>query len=165
MNAPIITKPFSGILESGITELIGINEKVDQNDYSGSVDVDVSPGPQNASGVIQQFSFYQTEDSGGAILSPAGTLYILDADPDVESGATSLDAAEWVTVIGTVDVAATDWKADAKGSIATITDNLIYFHGVASLYFTFKLTSATSVNSAAGDDEQLEFNFWYQLYS
>ena len=158
-------QPFDGIRELGLTELIGINEQVDQNDYSGSVDVDVSPGPQPASGVIHQWMFYQTEDSGGAILSPAGTLYILDADPAVASGATAMTAAEWVTVLGTVDVLASDWSADAAGSIATIKDQPVWFHALSTLYFTFKLTSATSINSAAGDDEQLEFNALMQLYS
>jgi hypothetical protein len=160
-----LVKPYSGILELGLTELVGINEQVDQNDYSGSVDIDVSPGPQPSSGVIHTWAFYQTEDDGGAILSPAGTLYVLDADPAVSSGDTALAAAEWVTVVGTVTVGASDWTTDANGSVAYIVDSPIYFHRVATLYFTFKLTSATSINSAAGDDEQLEFNGWYQLYS
>jgi len=159
-------QPIGGVQELGLTELIGINEQVDQNDYSGSVSVDVSgPNSTPVSGVIEQFTFYQTEDDGGAMLSPAGTLFILDADPAVSSGDTALAAAEWPTVIGQVDVTAVDWSADANGSSATITDTPIWFHGLATLYFVFKLTSATSINSAADDDEQLEVNGWYVRYS
>jgi len=160
-----LIQPFEGIRELGLTELIGINEQVDQNDYSASVDVDISPGPQPASGVIHQWMFYQTEDSGGAILSPAGTLYVLDADPAVSNGDTAITAAEWVTVLGTVDLLAADWTTDANGSVAVIKDQPVWFHALSTLYFTFKLTSATSINSAAGDDEQLEFNAELQLYS
>jgi len=160
-----LIKPFDGIRELGLTELIGINEQVDQNDYSASVEVDVSPGSNPASGVIHQWMFYQTEDGSGAILSPAGTLFILDADPAVANGDTALAAAEWVTVVGTVDVLAGDWITDANGSVAVIKDQPVYFHDVDSLFFTFKLTSSTSINSAAGDDEQLEFNAEMQLYS
>ena len=162
---PSEIKPFDGIRELGLTELIGINEQVDQNDYSASVDIDVSPGPQPASGVIHQIVFYQTEDSGGAILSPAGTLFVLDADPAVANGDTAITAAEWVTVIGRVKVAATDWSTDANGSFAQPSHDPIYFHDLSTLYFTFKLTSSTSINSAAGDDEQLEMNGLLQLYS
>lgn len=160
----MLIQPFDGIRESGLLELIGINEQVDQNDYSGSVELDVSPGPQPCSGVIQQVAFIQTEDGSGAILSLEGDLYVFDADPNPTSGDTALTAAEWVTCIGKCSVASTDWNTDANGGFAKVIDEPIWFHGAASLYFVFKLTSATSVNSAAGDDEQLEINVWYQLY-
>jgi len=160
-----LIKPFDGIRELGLTELVGVDEQVDQNDYSGSVAIDISPAPTPASGVIQQWMFYQTEDGTGAILSPAGTLYVLDADPDVSSGDTSLTAAEWVTIVGEIDVEAGDWSADANGSIAVIKDQPLWFHSLSTLYFVFKLTSATSINSAAGDNEQLEFNGEMLLYS
>ena len=162
---PADMRPFDPIRELGLTELIGINEKVDQNDYSASEDITIAPGPQPASGVIHQVVFYQTEDGSGSIHSPAGTLYILDADPAVASGATAITAAEWVTVIGKVDVAATDWKTDTAGGFAMPSHDPIYFHALSTLYVTFKLTSATGLNDAAGDDEQLEMNGWYQLYS
>lgn len=160
-------QPIGGVQELGLSEIIGINDTaVDQNDYSKSVSVDISSGGgQPVSGCIEAFAFYQTEDAGGAILSPAGTLYVLGADPEVASGDTALAAAEWPTVLGAVDVAATDWKTDATGSVAHITDTPVWFHPLATLYFVFKLTSATSINSAAGDDEQLEFNAWLVRYS
>ncbi|MBU2072768.1 MAG: hypothetical protein KKA68_21245 [Gammaproteobacteria bacterium] len=161
----ITTKPFSPILEGGLTELVGINEKVDQNDYSGSVGVDVSPGPQPSSGVIRSFAFYATEDGSGAVQDSAGILYVLDADPAVASGDTTLAAAEWPTVIGKVDVAQTEWSLDAGGGVAYINDQPVWYHDLTTLYFVWKQTDATGLNDAAGDDEQLEFNFWYERYS
>ena len=38
-QSAIPVSPFAAILEGGLTELVGINEQIDQNDYSGSVDV------------------------------------------------------------------------------------------------------------------------------
>jgi hypothetical protein len=155
----ILCLPFAPILEGGLTELIGINEQVDQDDYSGSVEVTLL---HKGSGEILSFAFYNTEDGSGAILSPEGWLYILDADPAIASGDTAMTAAERVTVLGRVEVASGDWEADANGGMAYIYDTPVPFHELSSLFFVFKLTSATSMNSAAGDDEQLEFNFWYR---
>ncbi len=95
----------------------------------------------------------------------AGELFILDADPDVSAGDTALAAAEWVTVLGRVKVAATDWTTDANGGAAFIYDQPVYFHALSTLYFVWFHTDATDLNDAAGDDEQLRVNFWYQRYS
>jgi hypothetical protein len=156
-------KPFAPILELGLTELIGINEQVDQNDYSGSVAVSIaSPEGAPVSGEILSVCFYSTEDGSGAVQQPEGWLYILDADPAVSSGDTAITAAERVTVLGRVKLEAADWDVDANGGTAYICDTPIAFHDLTTLYLVFKLTSATSINSAAGDDEQLEINGWYR---
>jgi hypothetical protein len=105
---------------------------------------------------------YSTEDGSGAVQTPAGWLYIFDADPTISSGDTSMSAAERVTVLGRLEVEADDWDADANGGTAYIYDTPVAFHSLSTLYFVFKLTSATGMNDAAGDDEQLEFNFWYR---
>jgi len=154
--------PGWAILEGGLTELIGINEQVDQNDYSGSVAVAL---PGTVSGEILAVALYSTEDGSGAVQQPAGWLYILDADPAVAAGDTAITAAERVTVLGRVLVEAGDWEADANGGLAYIVDTPVPFHALSALYFVFKLTSATSLNDGAGDDEQLEFNFWYRRES
>lgn len=148
------------IMEGGLTELVGINEKIDQNDYSGSVSVTL-PGP--ISGEILSFAFYATEDGSGAIQDSAGTLIIFDADPSVTSEATTLTAANWITAIGHVAVTTGDWSVDAGGGLAYIMDNPIPFHNLSTLYFVWKQTDAQGLNDGAGDDEQLEFNFWYRI--
>lgn len=158
-----LVKPFSNMLEAGLTELVGIDEQVDQNDYSGSVEIDVSaPGSQPTSGEILAFAFYATEDGSGAIQDSAGKLILLDADPAVSSGDTALAAAEFVTILGVVDVAASDWHIDANGGVAYIYDTPVPFHALTSIYAVWFHSDATSLNSAAGDDEQLEFNCWYR---
>jgi hypothetical protein len=155
----MLTQPFEAIQEGGVTELIGINEKVDQNDYSGSVEVALQA---RCSGEILAVMFYSTEDGSGSVQSPEGWLYVLDADPAIASGDTAMTAAERVTVLGRVKLEAADWETDANGGTAYIYDTPIPFHNCTSLFFAFKLTSATSLNDGAGDDEQLEFNFWYR---
>jgi len=158
--------PVHPIQELGLTELVGIDEKVDQNDYSGSVGVSVASGSdQPVSGEIMSFAFYATEDGTGAVQDSAGELYILDADPAVASGDTALSAAEWVTVIAKVEVTAADWTTDTAGGVAYIYDTPVPFHNVKTLYFVWKQTDATGLNDAAGDDEQLEFNAWFLRYS
>jgi len=145
--------------ELGLTELVGINEEVNTNDYGGSVGVEI--GTQ-VSGEILSFAFYATEDGSGAVQDSAGKLIILDADPEVSVGDTALAAAEWPTVLGVVTVAAADWVTDANGGCAFIYDQPIPFHAVSTLYFVWLHTDATDLNDAAGDDEQLEFNAWYR---
>lgn len=152
-------QPFAAMLEGGVTELVGINEQVDQNDYSGSVGVALGG---TYSGEILAFALYATEDGSGAIQDSAGYLIILDADPAVASGDTALAAAEYPTILGVVKVETTDWITDAAGGVAYITDTPVPFHALSTLYFVWKHADATALNDGAGDDEQLEFNFWWR---
>jgi hypothetical protein len=149
------------MLEAGIFELVGTDEQVDQDDYSGSVEVSLpTDGP--VSGEILSVILISTEDGSGAVQTPNGKLIFLDADPAVTSGDTALAAAEWPTVLGVVDIATTDWTSDANGGAAYITDTPIPFHALSSIFVTYKHEHATALNSAAGDDEQIECNFWYR---
>lgn len=144
-----------------MTELIGINEQVDQNDYSKSAAVALGG---TYSGEILSIEMYTTEDDagvGGAILVPDGVLYIFSADPTIAFGDTSISAAERLTLLGEKKIFAADWSSDANGGSAWLI-TAIPFHPLATLYFAFKLTSATSFNSAAGDDERLRFRIWYR---
>jgi hypothetical protein len=159
VDGTVTAQPIGALLEGGLTELIGINEQVDQNDYCGSVGVTLAG---TYSGEILSIMLYSTEDGSGAVQTPEGYLYVFDADPSISSGDTSMTAAERVTVLGRAKVEATDWDTDANGGTAYVYDTPIPFHALATLYFVFKLTSATSLNDGAGDDEQLEFNFWYR---
>ena len=155
-------QPFAVMTEGGLTELVGINEQVDQNDYSGSIGVSLGA---TISGEILAIALYATEDGTGAVQDSAGILYVLDADPSIASGDTSMSAAARVTVIGKIGVGAADWDVDANGGLAYICNQPIPFHGLANLYFVWKHLDATGLNDVAGDDEQLEFNFWYKRES
>jgi hypothetical protein len=158
-------QPFTPVHEGSLTELVGINEKVDDDDYSGSIGVTVGAGSDNTrlvSGEILSVCLYSTEDGTGAVQEPTGKLIILDADPAVASGDTAMTAAEWVTVFGIINVAAADWVSDANGAAQFITDQPVPFHDLATLYFVWLHQSATALNSDAADDEQLEFNIWYR---
>jgi hypothetical protein len=108
------------------------------------------------------FAFYATEDGSGAVQDSAGKLFIFDAEPSIAAGDTAIGASEWITLIGKIDVAVADWNTDANGGAAYIYDTPVAFHSSASLWFVWFHEDATDLNDGAGDDEQLEFNFWYR---
>lgn len=155
MMGGLLSQPFESILELGVTELIGINEAVAQNKYSASVGVSLPA--TRVSGEILQVTLYSR---GGDILQPNGVLFVLDADPAVATGDAALTAAERLTVIAQIEVETADWKADANGASATIFTRPAAFHALSALYFVWLQEHATGFNSAAGDDETLDFNAW-----
>jgi hypothetical protein len=156
----MLTSTHFYITELGLTELVGINEAVAQNQYCASVAITLNT--QRVSGEILAFALYSTESGTGAVLQPTGKLILLDADPATATGDTSLTAAEHSSVLGIVDVAAADWIADANGAVAYIVYTPNPFHRLSSIYAVWKHTLATGYNDAAGDDEQLQFNAWYR---
>lgn len=152
-------RPFQlGVFETGVTELVGKDEKVDQNDYGGSVPITV-----HGSGELLSFLFIATEEGDGAVQDSAGTLFILDADPAVSAGDTALALAEHQSVIGKVDVAAGDWSTDANGGTAFECCQPVPFHEAENLWLVWLQTDATGLNDVAGDDEVLEVNIWFRL--
>lgn len=158
---PRLGQAFDHIQELGVTELIGTDEQVDQNDYSGSVSVDLASA-QPISGEILHFTFYATETGTGAVLTPAGSLFIFDSDPSIAAGATAMVALRRKMVIAEIPVAAADWQSDANGASVTVHNKPTAFHALKTLYFAWFHEDATSFNDAAGDDEILEFNAWYR---
>ena len=156
-GVPRLTKPYMPIVELGLTELIGINEQVDQNDDGGSVAISFDIP---TSGEILNALFVATEDGSGAVQTPAGTLLIFDANPAITAGDTALAAGTWEKLIGMITIAASDWKSDTAGAAAYVCDTPICFHDVTALYLAWLHEDATSFNDAVGDDEQLEVNLW-----
>lgn len=151
---------MTDILESGITELIGINEQVAQNQFAASAAFAI-PMDRLRQGVIRSLGFYL---NGAAVgISPAGELLLLDADPAVSAGDTDLSEAEWLTIFGNVPLVNADIISDGTpaGGIATYPDLYIPFCRMSIMYLVFKLTSATQFNSLAGDDESLSVGFWW----
>ena len=157
----IPVKPHSALLEGGLTELVGEDEQVDQNEYGGSIGVALAA---TCSGTIEQITLIFGENGDGAILKPSGVLYILDADPAVAAGDTALTAGEWATVIAKLPIAAADWGAGgAAGAVAHPAIGLpVAFHSLANLYFVWFHTLATGINDHADHNESLDMNFWYR---
>lgn len=157
----VMAMPFPPLLEGGLTELIGVNEQVDQNKFAASIGVALGG---TYSGEIVQITLISRQ--AGTPLAPQGTLYLLDADPASAVNDAALTAAEYLTVIARVNVEAADWQGDAAGKIAQpVLGVPIAFHALANLYWVFQLRSATSYNDGAGDDEDLNLNFWYRRES
>jgi len=158
----VSTQPFVGISEAGLTEIIGADEQVDQNDYSASVGIALGG---TYSGEILSIGLYTTEDNAGDIRTPDGVLYFLDADPATTAGDTSITAGERVTILGKVAVANGEWDSDANGGFWYTCVDPIPFHALSTICVLFKLTSATSFNDGGTDDERLKMNFWYRRES
>lgn len=154
----VSVQPFSAMQEVGVSELIGKDEQVDEDYYSGSVGASLGG---TYSGEILDITLYSTKEDSGSVQTPAGTLIILDADPAIASGDTAMTAAEHKTVIGQESFLASDWKSDAGGAQAHKAV-AIAFHSVSTLYFVWLHEDATSFNDGASDDEVLEFNAWYR---
>jgi hypothetical protein len=146
-----------GIFETGLIELIGINEQVDQNDYGAHVTADLK-----GSGEILAACFMSTEDGTGAVQEPAGKLMIFNAAVTVAAGDTSITVAERSELIGMIDVSASDWQSDANGASQSILVQPIPYD-TNDLYLVWFHEDATSFNDGAGDDEQLEVNLMYRL--
>jgi hypothetical protein len=155
------TIPLAPVSETGITELVGKNEQVDQNDFGGSVSFTVGIGGLSVSGEFLSLILTTLETGSGAVQTPAGHLLLFDADPNPTVGDTALTAAEWKTAIGSVEITAADWISDANGS-HVFKDIAIPFHELVTIYAVWFHTGATSFNDAAGDDEELHCNLWYR---
>jgi len=158
--------PFSPIREIGVTELVGADEQVDQNEFGAAAEVTL-PGTQPVSGEFLSFLLIASESGTGAVQNPTGYLLIFDADPGHSAGddGSGITAAEWATLVGAVQVESSDWISEDLGAVAYITDTPVAFHNVESLFFVWYHTNGTSLNDAAGDDEKLELNAWYRRES
>ena len=69
-----------GIFETGLIELVGINEQVDQNDYGAHVTADLK-----GSGEILSACFMSTEDGTGDVQEPAGKQLIFNGSVSIAS--------------------------------------------------------------------------------
>jgi hypothetical protein len=164
----MLTLPQYGIQHIGVTELVGKNEQVDQNEFGAEVEVTLTPTTgRPVSGEFLSFTLYATEEGSGAVQDSDGELLIFTATTGVTAGndGSGISAAEWQTCIGRIKVSPSDWTIEDAGGVAYICDKPIPFHDVQSLFFAWRHLDATSLNDAAGDDEVLDFDAWYVRYS
>jgi hypothetical protein len=154
------TKPFDGVQEGGLTELIGSTEQVDAADYGGSIGVALGAAH---SGELLMVTLYTSEIGTGAVLQPDGTLYVFDADPTISPGDLVMSAAERETSLGHIVVADDEWVGDANGAQCSKKLDPILFHSLSTLYFVW-FNGAVPFNDDAGvaKFEILKFNFWYR---
>ena len=158
----MLSNPLWHITETALTNLIGADEQVDQSDYGASVAITLGDGVRPNSGEFLSFAFFSTETGSGAVQTPAGILLLLDADPAVAAGDTSITAAERITVLGHVKVGSSDWQSDASGGSAYIYNQPVTFHNLHTIYAVWSHQDATSFNDAGGDDEILQVKAWYR---
>ena len=155
--------PFSAILESGILALIAINdaEVAASGEYSDTRDWALGA---THSGEILSVQLTSAESGSGAVQEGRGKVFFFDADPNTSAGDVSLAAAgaEHKTILGVVNIEASDWDTDANGGVA-MKAVAIPFHALATIYIVYRNIDGSAVwNSAAGDDETLDINVWYR---
>ncbi len=151
--------PFAPITEIPVTEIIGIDEQVDQFEYSAATEL--------AFGSTVSGELLNATVPISGLLTEAGTLLIFDADPSVSLADANLATASWALAIGKVDIAAGDWYEEdsgGTGAVATFAEP-IAFHAVSSLWIVYYHEGATQWNSLAGDNESLSFQAELRLDS
>ena len=149
------------ILTTGVIELVGINELVADTNYSASVEIPIDVNGQ-ASGEILSVLILAREVGSGAVLRSPGELLLFDSDPTIALNATALASLDIQKIIGNETFAVADYAvADDLGDHAWKAV-AIAFSNTKSLWATFRLASATAINSAAGDDETLELIMRYR---
>jgi len=162
-----LSKPWDGIRETGLKTLISKDNAVAQYDYGPSVSITLE-GVQPSSGKILAVALYASETGSGAIITEAGRLFIFDANPAVANGDANLVVGEWPTIVATITIAASDWieeNASGAGSMVYKVGTEYPFHAVQTLYAVYYHEGTTTINSAAGDEETLKLNLWYERYS
>jgi hypothetical protein len=140
-----------GLVDSGAVEIIADDEQIDQDDYGKSVQIDFG---STMDGYLTLASLVSV---GGDVLTPDGVLLVFDTDPTITAGDTSIAAAERETLIGQWSVYSSDWtSADANAaSTCPWPNDALRVEGLSSVYVAWHHLSATSYNSAVGDDETL----------
>jgi hypothetical protein len=143
-------------------ELIGIDEQVDQNEFSEdqSFTLNANGGIIYGARAVMAFS-----GTTGASIREAGWVYLFDADPGLSVGDTALaSAAVARTCFGGFALAAADWSPVAGAFNIQTVELQIPFHGVATAYAAYFHEGATSFNDGANDDEILELSLWYRSH-
>ena len=143
-----------GIFETGMIELVGEDEQVDQNDYGAHVTANLK-----GSGEILSACFISI---GGDILQVSGKLLIFNAAVTVAAGDTSITTGERGELIAMIDVSASAWQADVNGASQSILVQPVPYD-TNDLYLVWFHESATSINSDAQDNEELWVNLFYRL--
>jgi hypothetical protein len=150
---------FAPIRELGLTELVGINEQIDQNDFTKSVAL-----PVGGSGYITNIVAYGAESGDGAIPAvDSFMILVFDVDPDISAGNTTLSADTWRTCLGSwyFEGATSDTTGSASfnsaGSIMPIP-----YHDCNTLYFVGQWLNATAINDDPANNEQVHINVWVQ---
>ncbi len=161
VGLPVI--PFSPILETGLTELIGEDstEVTAAGGLSNTADLTITGA---GSGEILSFMLASHENGDGAVNTPAGVIMFFDADPNVAAGDVNLAAigAEHATIIGMIQFQASEWDSDANGAVVVKTV-AIPFHALSTIYAVFRNTDASVTwNNGAANNEVLDINVWYR---
>lgn len=146
------------LVDTGLLTLVGKDEALTQNKFCN--DVEFNLNATKMCGCIKHIVLYSTEIGSGSTVEPAGTLYILKAEPTITANSTDdLTASDWLNVLDFHSVVAADWHALSTGGSVYVLDGLDIpveaSDQYGRLWLAFFMSSNTPFNDAAGDDEIL----------
>lgn len=139
------------IVMSELLTLVGADDDVSNSEYGASVQLPLVSVERG--GEIISVNLYST---GGDVQEVGGVLFLFSADPESSAGDAAISAAERVTILGSVEVAATDWNSDANGASWFSATAVPVPAAKNNLYAVFQMDASSQMNSDAGDDEVLQ---------
>jgi hypothetical protein len=138
-------------------QLIGINDVVDQDDFSGDITKALPFTAVLGGGELKNVCLRTAESGTGIILTPDGQILIFSGAVTVVAGDTTLTAAEWGVVEEIIPVLSAEWVGDTLNGAVVCKDVDVNFAGSSTgISVAFLSQDVTSFNSLAGDDETLD---------
>ena len=150
-------------IETALYTIIGADDAVGINQFSGTVDIDIGQTYGDTqvrivAGEIQ--SILLVSSAAAAPIEPTGWLFFMDADPATGVGDAALALVDRQALIAQVEIVAADWDSDATAASAYKVVALP-FHDVRYLYTVFR-NEGLHINDAGGDDEVICVKLWYR---
>lgn len=147
-------------------ELIGINDLVEQNKFGASKTINIAN--IQVSGEIIGVTLVTSFDGGGAILKPAVDLFFFRSDPSISVADDALTIAAANASEGYIHIAAADYAGPGAGTDTAALAHVPVAFGfqtdsIGNLYVAMVNRATTTINSDAGDDEQVEITLKIRL--
>ena len=166
----VLTGANKALVELPNQELVGINDDpIAQNQFGESKTLNIATA--QVSGEILSVSLIATEDDagrGGIIIKEPADIYIFRSTLTINAGDEIFTKAQAALRIGHIHIPEGDWAAnmngtDTAGSSYTPAAFPFQTDSSGNLYLVYVHRGGTTINSVAGDDEQIEANFLIEL--
>lgn len=148
-------------------ELIAVNDAViQQNEFGPTKTLNISS--TQVSGEIIGVKIISSKDGNGEIIKEPLDLFFFRSDPTISAGDNALMIAQANGCEGHIHIASGDWAAsmsgtDTAGLASVPTAFSFQTDSSGNLYVAIAHRGPTTINSDAGDDEQIEATFHIRL--
>jgi len=140
--------------------LIGVNDQIAQNEFGASQQIDVDGGESNEATLTAEIvgiTLVSRESGSGVIIKAPIDFMMFNSDPSISAGDTSLNTAQLDALVSVINITTGDY-ASTLTNAAVGTKSLAHpfiTDGTGKLWISPINRSATTYNSAVGDDEIL----------